>query len=287
MIEKASTSAADAVCIDLEDSVPLDQKAVGRANAIRAFQELNFKNRLRMFRMNAVDTPFAYRDLIEVVEASAEQIDLVMVPKASSSHDVTFVATLLSQIELHRGSKRKIGIEAQIETASGLLYIREIAESSHRLETLIFGPGDFAASMQMPAAGVGTVDEWDKIYPGHRWHAVMQTIVAAARANGLRCMDGPVGDYQDAAGFEKSAQIARAIGFDGKQYIHPSQLATANTVFSTSAEEAAIAQDVMEAYDAAAKQGLGAVSFQGKMIDAANVRIAKVIAEKHRLIHAR
>jgi citrate lyase subunit beta/citryl-CoA lyase len=278
MIEKAAASAADAVCLDLEDSVPPDEKAAARANCVRAFRELDFGRRVRIFRINGLDTSFAYRDLIDVVEPAADRIDLVMLPKAGRPRDVYFVDTLLTQM----GAAR-IGIEAQIETASGFLYAREIAEASPRLEALIFGPGDYSASMQMPSASIGEDDAHDNLYPGHRWHAVMHTIVAAARANGLRAMDGPFAAFKDAAGLERSCRIARALGFDGKQCIHPAQLAAANATFSPTAEEVAHAERIVAAYDAAVAAGRGAVSLDGRMIDAANIRMAQVTLERKKL----
>jgi citrate lyase subunit beta/citryl-CoA lyase len=157
------------------------------------------------------------------------------------------------------------------------LYAREIAEASPRLEALIFGPGDYAASMRMPSSGIGTTDASDELYPGHRWHAVMHTIVAAARANNLRAIDGPYSAYQDAAGFEKSCRIARAMGFDGKQCIHPSQLPIANTVFSPTDDDIAHARRVVDAYQASIKGGHGAASLDGKMIDEASIRLANVV----------
>jgi citrate lyase beta subunit len=278
MIEKAAASAADAICIDLEDSVPVDRKPEARANAVRAFRELNFGQRVRMFRINALDSPFAWRDLTEIVEAAADRIDLVILPKANRPRDVEFVETLLAQM-----GATHIGIEAQIETASGFLYAREIASSSPRLEALIFGPGDFSASMQMPASSIGEFDANDELYPGHRWHAVMHTIVAAARANGLRAMDGPLAAFQNAAGLARAARIARAMGFDGKQCIHPAQLDTVNSVFTPTDDEVAHASRVMQAYDVASANGRGAVTLDGRMIDAANLRMARVVLEKKKL----
>ena len=282
MIEKAAASPADAVCIDLEDAVPYAEKAGARANVIRAFKELDFGHRLRIFRINGLDTPFAYRDLIEVVEGAGDRIDLVMLPKASSAGDVAFVDRLLTQIEASRGFTRRIGIEAQIENAAGFLYAREIAAASPRLEALIFGPGDYSASMQMPSAHIGEFDENDQLYPGHRWHAVMHTIVAAARANGLRAIDGPYAAYKDREGLERSARIARAMGFDGKQCIHPSQIPVVNAVFTPSREEADRAEETIRANDAAAGAGHGAVTHDGRMIDAANLRMARVILARYR-----
>lgn len=287
MLEKAAASAADAVCVDLEDAVPLEQKATSRAQVIRAFRELDFGRRVRMYRINGLDTGFAYRDLIEVVEAVGDRLDLVMLPKAGGAGDVEFVDRLLTQIEQQQGWTRAIGIEAQIESARGFVHCREIAAASPRLEALIFGPGDFAASMQMPSSGIGDFDEHDALYPGHRWHAVMQAIVAAGRGNSrgvnLRCLDGPYAAYKDDAGFERSCRIALAMGFDGKQCIHPAQVAIARSVFTPSAGAAAQAERMVEAYRSAAAAGRGAVSVDGKMVDAANLRLAEVVAARARL----
>jgi malyl-CoA/(S)-citramalyl-CoA lyase len=278
MIEKAAASAADAVCIDLEDSVPVDQKAEARVNAIRAFRDLDFGTRVRLLRINALDTPFAWRDIAEVVDAAGDRIDLLMLPKAGRPRDVEFVETLLTQL-----GASHIGIEAQIETASGFLYAREIAQSSPRLEALIFGPGDYSASLHMPAASIGEFDQHDALYPGHRWHAVMHTIVAAARSNGLRAMDGPFAAFKDTAGLDRAARIARSLGFDGKQCIHPGQLDAVNLIFSPTAEEVAHAERIVQAYELAAANGFGAVTLDGRMIDAANIRMARVVLERQKL----
>ncbi|HWG36788.1 MAG TPA: CoA ester lyase [Terriglobales bacterium] len=282
MIEKAAASEADAVCLDLEDAVPLEEKAASRALAARAFQELDFGRRLRILRINGLDTGFAYRDVIEVVEAAGERLDLVMLPKADGAGAIDFVDRLLTQIEQSHRRARPIGIEAQIETAAGFLRCAAIAAASPRLEALIFGPGDFAASMQMPASGIGEFDEHDALYPGHRYHAAMQTLVAAARAHGLRALDGPFGAYKDAAGLERSCRIALALGFEGKQCIHPGQLAAAKAAFTPPAAAVAHAERVLEAYRQAAGQGKGAISLDGKMIDAANVRQAEGLVAKAR-----
>ena len=283
MIEKAAASAADAVCLDLEDSVSVEEKVNSRANVIRAFKELHFGARSRMFRINSLDGPFAYRDLIEVVEVAGEHVDVIMIPKVNSREDVLFVDTLLTQIESCCSLARKIALEAQIETAAGFLAVGEIARSSTRLEALSFGPGDYAASMQMPSASIGEFDRYDEMYPGHRWHAAMHGIVAAARANGLRCMDGPFASHKDPAGFERSCQVARAIGFDGKHCIHPNQASAANGLFSPGRDEVAHANEIMHAYEQAVSAKRGAATLNGKMIDAASLRVAKVILEKYRL----
>lgn len=282
MIEKALRSAADAVCIDLEDAVAPDDKPAARANIPVALAKP--ARPIRMFRANGLETHFAYRDIIDVVEAAYSNIDLVMLPKANSARDVQFLDTLLTQIEAAHAVSRPIGIEAQIETAAGFLNAREIAQASPRLEALIFGPGDFAASMRMPVSNIGEFDSHDELYPGHRWHAVMQTIVAAAHANGLRAIDGPYAGYKDAAGFERSCRIARSMGFDGKQCIHPSQIPAVNAIFSPTGEEIAHARRVVEACERAAAAGRGAASLDGKMIDAANIRMARVTLDQAKQI---
>jgi citrate lyase subunit beta/citryl-CoA lyase len=280
MIEKAAASEADAVCIDLEDAVAADEKPASRANVVRAFRELDFGRKIKAFRINGIDTPFGYRDLIEVVEEIGDRLDVVMMPKAHLPQDVRFVCMLLTQIESAKGFDRQIGLEVQIESAKGFMWLREISEASPRLQALIFGPGDYSATMQMPVANIGELDENDRLYPGHRWHAVMHGVVAAARAQGLRAIDGPFAGYRDTAGLEKSARIARVMGFDGKQCIHPSQIAVVNEMFSPSVEEVSRARAVVEAYDEAAKAGRGAVGKDGKMIDYANVRMARALLRK-------
>jgi citrate lyase subunit beta/citryl-CoA lyase len=277
MIAKAASTAADGVCLDLEDSVPADQKDSARTNIVRALGELDFGRRTILVRINGLETAHAYRDIIDIAEGAGARVDLLMVPKVSGPSDVQFVATLLAQIEARKSLARPIGLEVQIETAKGFLWLREIASASPRLESLIFGAGDYAASMQMPADGIGVPDANDELYPGHRWHAVMHAIVAAARANGLRCMDGPYGAHTDVPGFEQSCRVARAMGFDGKQCIHPAQLAIANAVFSPTPHEVERATQVTKAYDAAVAAGRGAVALDGQMIDEANVRMARVV----------
>ena len=284
MFAKAAASQADAVCLDLEDSVLPDDKVAARANVVRALQEIDFGPRVKMVRINSLDTEYADRDLMDVLEAAGERVDLVMVPKVGSAADVVFVADVIARIEDARTLPNRIGIEAQIESAAGFLYVREIASASSRLEGLIFGPGDFAASMQMPASAIGELDAHDAAYPGHRFHAVMLTIVAAARANGLRCMDGPYAGYTDTPGLVRACEIAIALGFDGKQCIHPGQLATVNAAFSPSDEEVARATALVSAYEAAIAEGRGAASYQGRMIDAASLRMAQVTLRRHSLI---
>lgn len=282
MMAKAAASSADAVCIDLEDSVAPSDKPAARQAAIRALRDSDFGDRLRILRVNGLDTAFAYRDFVEVVEGAGDRLDRIMLPKAGCAADVGFAERMLTQIEMSCDFSRKIGLEVQIETAAGFLNIREIASASTRIDAIVFGPGDYAASMRMPSASIGELDENDRIYGAHRWHAVMHAVVAAGRANDLVCMDGPYAGFKDEAGFERSCRVARAMGFDGKQCIHPSQLVTVNSVFSPTPEEIAQAERLV-----AACQHQGAGVLDDRMVDAANLRMAKWVVEQAKLIRER
>ena len=287
MIGKAAKSSADAVCIDLEDAVVPEEKAASRANVAHAFTTLDFGYRTRIFRINGLDTGFAYRDLIDVVEAAGDKVDLVMLPKTGSAQDVAFVDMLLTQIETAQGVARHIGIEAQIETASGFLNVREIAQASPRMEALIFGSGDYAASMHMPLASIGERDEHDAAYPGHRWHAVMHSIVAAARANDLRCLDGPFAGFKDNGGVGARLRYGPRAGLRRETVQStPGQLETVNHAFSPTADEITWARRVIGAYEQASSERRGVVSVDGRMVDAANVRMASVVLERQKMIEA-
>jgi len=283
MIAKAAAAGADAVCIDLEDAVALTEKEAARANVRSAFTDLDFGRSLRMLRINGLDTPFAYRDLVEIVEDVGDRVDLIVVPKVDTPADVEFVDRLLTQIEQHRGIEHPIGVEALIETAAGGMNVREIAASSGRLEALVYGSGDYAASMQMPMNAIGEFDDNDALYPGHRWHHVMHVIVGAARAHGKRAIDGPFGGVRDPDGLHRACQIGRAMGFDGKWCIHPAQVDPVNATFVPSTRELEWAQTVVAAYDVAVEEGKGAVSVDGTMIDVASLRMCQTVVERARL----
>jgi len=287
MIQKAAQSEADVVCLDLEDSIMPAQKVPARQQVIESLQTVDFGQRLRMVRINALDTPFAYRDIIDVVEKSGDRLDLIMLPKCESAHHVQFLDTLLTQIEANVGLRHPIGIEAQIETAASFVSLQEIASSSSRLEALIFGAGDYAASMQMPLANIGEPDAHDAHYPGHRWHGVMHAIVAHARNAGLRCLDGPYANFKDSDGLANTCRTALALGFDGKQCIHPQQLATVNTMFAPTADELEWAQKIVQAVEEAEGAGSGVVAVDGHMVDFANQRMAAVILNRQQVIETK
>jgi citrate lyase subunit beta / citryl-CoA lyase len=275
MAGKALASAADSVLLDLEDAVAPDEKAGARKQVVHALKELDWRSRPTLYRANALDTPYFYRDVIEVVEEAGGGLDSVLIPKVQRPEDLHVAAALLSQIELAVGLEPgKVKIEAQIESAEGLVNVDAIARATERLEALHFGPGDFAASLRMPYRSIGVMDEWDEVYPGHRFHYAMQRIVVAARAAGLRGVDGPVADYRNEEGLRESCLVARSLGFDGKWCIHPAQIETVNEVFSPTEKEIEWARKVVAAYEEANAAGTGAISVEGQMIDAASIKMA-------------
>jgi citrate lyase beta subunit len=276
MVEKALASDADAVFLDLEDAVAPESKAAARGDVARAIDELDWNDRPTLFRANDLETPYFYRDLIEVVEEAGSSLDAVMIPKVNRPEDLYAASILLSQLELAMDLETgKIKLEAQIESAEGLTNVDAIARATTRLETLHFGPGDFAASLNMPLTSIGVMDEWDEAYPGHRFHHAMQRIVVAARAAGLRVLDGPVAVVGDEEGLRRSCLTARSLGFDGKWCIHPAQIEVVNQIFSPTEEELAWANKVVAAYEEANAAGSGSVSVDGQMVDAASIRMAR------------
>jgi citrate lyase subunit beta/citryl-CoA lyase len=284
MVEKAARLDADVAFLDLEDAVAPSQKEAARANVIRAFQSLDWGTKPRAYRANGLDAPFFYRDLIDVVEAVGAAVDVVIMPKAESPADVLVVDRLLRQLEMARDIPRPIGIEVQIESAEGLIQASAIANASPRVEALIFGPGDYAASVGMPNTAIGMPDEWDALYGADRWHFARSTVVVAGRAAGLRVIDGPYADFHDADGFRLACRRARALGFTGKWCIHPNQIPIANEVFAPSAPEVAAAQALVDAYEQATAGGAGAATFNGQMIDAASLRMAEGVLELARAL---
>ncbi len=275
MIEKAIASDADMVLIDLEDSVAHDRKEASRANVVEALQNLDWGTKPPAYRMNALDTPYFYRDLIEVLEAAGDRVRVLIIPKVGGPEHLHTVTTLLDAIETRMGFEHgRISIEAQIETAQGLRHVESISEATDRLGALNFGPGDYAASTRMPATSIGGVDRWDEQYPGHRFGYAMSRVVVAARASGLRAVDGPVADFRDPDGFRRSCTTARGLGFDSKWCIHPGQIAIANELFSPTDQEIAWARQVMDVWNEAAARGQGAAGIDGTMIDEASIRMA-------------
>ena len=278
MMRSAAASNADEVFLDLEDSVAPSEKEPSRAKVVQALKELDWTGKVVCVRVNGLDTRLAYRDIIEVVEAAGQYIDTIMVPKVRRPDDVYFVDTLLTQIEENVGIDRKIGIEAQIENAEGLINVDKTAFASPRLETIIFGPGDFAASMSIPNLSIGA---HKTEYPGHIWHYVMTRIVVAARAAGLQAVDGPFGSYTNLEGLRDSAKMAFSLGYDGKWAVHPAQIDVINEAFTPSEDLVRQAMAFGERYIRATEiEGLGAVALDGQMIDGASLRMVHALLRR-------
>lgn len=272
-IAKAATLAADEIMLDLEDSVTPGARPEARANIVKGLTELDWGERIRAVRVNDVRTPWFYQDLIAVVEGAGAFLDVIILPKVNRPEDIYMLDMLLTQIETAHTLPHRIAIEAQIESAEGMTNVEAIARASTRLETLIFGPGDYAASLGMPILDIGghTYD-----YPGHLWHAALSRMVVAAKAAGLEAIDGPYGAYQDAEGLSRSGQLARYLGCDGKWAIHPTQIDTINTIFSPTPDELRRAQEIYDRYTAVMSgNGAGALTMSGDLVDAASFRMAE------------
>ncbi|MDQ3044418.1 MAG: CoA ester lyase [Chloroflexota bacterium] len=275
MIEKAATLRADVVLLDLEDSVTPDAKPEARRRAVASARDLDWGERTLGVRLNGRDTPWFSEDLQVIAGEAGDRIAFVMLPKVNRPEEVSEVDSLLAKIEATSDFRARVGIEAQIETADGVMRCDSIAGASKRLQALVFGPGDFAASVGAPVGAIGTPDGGDSAYPGHRFGYAMQRILVAGRAHGLAVIDGPFADIRDEEGLRSSAMTARVLGYDGKWCIHPGQLAIVLEVFMPDAVEITWARQVVDAANGAAVQGGGAVLLDGKMIDAASVRMAK------------
>ncbi|MEJ2363898.1 MAG: CoA ester lyase [Deltaproteobacteria bacterium] len=280
MMSKAVALPADEIMLDLEDGVALEEKEDARAEIIRSLVDYDWGGRVRAYRINGLDTPFAYRDIIEVVEQAGTSVDVVVIPKVEKAADVQFVDLLVSQIELRMGLKKRIALEASIETALGMLNVREIAFASPRLEALVFGIADYGASLTMPSGGLSGHGDGEEQYPGHRWHFPLSRMVMAAKAAGLAAIDAPYGDFKDTAGLKRSCQIAASLGYDGKWAIHPDQLEIVNAAFIPSDDDISLARRILQAYRKAEAAGEGATALDGKMVDGGSIRLARITYDK-------
>ena len=275
-IAKAVGLEADEIFLDLEDAVAPNEKEAARARVIESLNTLDFGSKTVVVRVNGTDTPHYYKDLIEVVERAGGKLDAIMVPKVRTPGDVEMTAKLLTQIELATGLEvGRIGIEAQIEDATGLLACEAIATASPRMETLIFGPGDYSAAVGIPITTIGAAPDG---YPGDHLNYVYSRLVVAARAAGIQAIDGPYARVGDDEGLRSRSALARALGLDGKWTIHPGQIEIVNEVFSPAREQWERAEAMLAAYDSAHRKGAGAAVFEGEMIDEANRKMAERIA---------
>lgn len=274
MMEKAVTCAADYVFLDLEDAVAPDDKVQARINVIAALKDHDWmgNGKTVSVRINGLDTHYMYRDVVDVVEQAGDKLDTILIPKVGTTGDVYMVDAMVTQIEEAMGLQNKIGLEALIETALGMANVEAIATSSPRIEAMHFGVADYAASNRARTVNIGGLNP---DYPGDQWHAAISRMTVACRAYGLRPIDGPFGDFNDPDGYLLGAKRAAALGCEGKWAIHPKQIELANEVFTPPEAEVTKAKRILEELDKAAKEGKGAASLDGKMIDAASARMAK------------
>ena len=298
MFEKAAKSDVDVIFLDLEDAVAPDEKLQARKNIIKALNEIDWGTKSMSIRINGLDTHYMYRDVVDIVEQAGERLDLIMIPKVGTAADVYAVDMMVTQIEDAKGYNKRIGFEHIIETALGMQNVTEIAAASKRNESLHFGVADYAASTRARTTIIGGVnpdysvltdpneDGGRDIHWGDMWHYALARMVVAARANGLRPIDGPFGDFSDPAGYRAAAKRAAVLGCEGKWAIHPSQIALANEVMSPSAAEVDRANRILTAMADAEAAGKGAVSLDGRLIDYASIRQAEVLIEKIKQIEA-
>ena len=298
MFEKAAKSDVDVIFLDLEDAVAPDEKLQARKNIIKALNEIDWGTKSMSIRINGLDTHYMYRDVVDIVEQAGERLDLIMIPKVGTAADVYAVDMMVTQIEDAKGYKKRIGFEHIIETALGMQNVTEIAAASKRNESLHFGVADYAASTRARTTIIGGVnpdysvltdpneDGVRDIHWGDMWHYALARMVVAARANGLRPIDGPFGDFSDPAGYRAAAKRAAVLGCEGKWAIHPSQVALANEVMSPSEGEVDRANRILSAMADAEAAGKGAVSLDGRLIDYASIRQAEVLIEKVKQIEA-
>jgi citrate lyase subunit beta/citryl-CoA lyase len=283
MLQKAQSLNSDQIFLDLEDSVAPPAKEQARVNIIEALKTGNWGDRVVVVRVNDWSTQWTYRDVITVVEAAGQYIDAIMLPKVTSAAQVIALDMLLTQIERENGYPvGAIGIEAQLENAEGLNNVNEIAQSSKRLETLVFGPADFMASLNMKSLVVGGQPEG---YPADAYHYIFMRMLMAARANGLQAIDGPFGMIRDLPGFEEAANRSAALGYDGKWALNPAQIDPCNAIYSPDQEDYDKSEEILDAYAwYTSEEGgaLGAVMLGDDFIDEASRKMAVVIAGKGR-----
>ena len=286
MFEKALTSAADYVFLDLEDAVAPADKEKARVNVIEALNRYDWRGHGKTIcvRVNGIDTHYFYRDMVDVVEQAGARLDVVLVPKVGVPGDVYLTDALLTQIETAKKLPNRIGIDVLIETALGMANVEAIATSSKRLEAMHFGVADYAASMRARTVSIGGLNP---DYPGDQWHASLTRMIVACRAYGLRPIDGPFGDFKDPDGFLAAARRGAALGIEGKWAIHPSQIELANQVFTPPEAEVGRARRILDALDQAAREGKGAAQLDGRMIDAASARMAQNVVDMDRAIASR
>ncbi len=299
LFEKAAASAADVVCLDLEDAVAPADKEKARDNIVQALHDVEWKDKIVTVRINGLDTHWCYRDVLALVEKGGERLDAIMIPKVGNGSDVYAIDMLVTQASQTVGRKKQIGLEVIIETVAGLTNIDAIAGASSRLESLHFGAADYAASQGMRTTNIGggnvdyvmmtdaAADAQRARHWNDLWHYPLFRLCQAARAHGIVPIDGPFGDYSDAEGFRVQARRTAILGCEGKWAIHPSQVALANEIYTPPEKEVARAEAILAALKEAHEKGLGAVALNGVLIDAASIRQAEVIVKQMAMVKAK
>ncbi|MEQ5869781.1 L-malyl-CoA/beta-methylmalyl-CoA lyase [Sagittula sp. NFXS13] len=290
LFEKMAGSAADVINIDLEDSVAPSDKDSARVNAIQAINDVDWGKKCLSVRINGLDTPWWYRDLIDILEQAGDRIDRIMIPKVGCAADIYAVDAVVTAVERAKGRTKPIRFEVIIESAAGIAHVEEIAAASPRMEAMSLGAADFAASMGMATTGIGgTQENYYMLRDGAKhwsdpWHWAQAAIVAACRTHGVLPVDGPFGDFSDDEGFRAQALRSATLGMVGKWAIHPKQIALANEVFTPTDEAVADARAILDAMEAAKARGEGATTYKGKLIDIASMKQAEVIVKQADLI---
>ena len=293
IFEKMASSNADVINLDLEDSVAPSDKDSARQNIIKAISDLDWGNKLLSVRINGLDTPYWYRDVVDLLEQAGERLDQIMIPKVGCAADVYAVDALVTAIETAKGRSKKISFEVIIESAAGVAHVEEIAASSPRLQAMSLGAADFAASMGMQTTGIGgTQENYYMLHDGAKhgsdpWHWAQAAIVAACRTHGVLPVDGPFGDFSDDEGFRAQARRSATLGMVGKWAIHPKQIAIANEVFTPSDEAVAEAREILAAMEEAKAKGEGATVYKGRLVDIASIKQAEVVVRQSEMIAAR
>ncbi|MCQ0970689.1 CoA ester lyase [Paracoccus sp. TK19116] len=286
LFAKMAASEADVINIDLEDSVAPDDKDAARKAVVQAIGDIDWGDKTLSVRINGLDTPWWYRDVVDLLEQASDRLDLIMIPKAGTASDIYAVDALVTAIEAAKGRKRKLGFEAIIESAAGISHVEEIAAASPRMQAISLGAADFAASMGMATTGIGgTQEDYYMLHQGQSywpdpWHWATAKIVAACRTHGVLPVDGPYGDFSDADGFRAQARRVATLGMVGKWAIHPSQVALANEVFSPGEKAVTEAREIIAAMEDAKKSGQGAATYKGRLIDIASIKQAEVIVKQ-------
>jgi malyl-CoA/(S)-citramalyl-CoA lyase len=292
LFEKMAASAADVINLDLEDSVAPDDKPAARANIIQAIGDIDWGTKTLSVRINGLDTPYWYRDVVDLLEQAGGRLDQIMIPKVGCAADLYAVDALVSAIEAAKGRTKRIGFEVIIESAAGISNVAEIAAASPRLQAMSLGAADFAASMGMQTTGIGgTQENYYMLHDGARhysdpWHWAQTAIVAACRTHGVLPVDGPFGDFSDDEGYRAQARRSATLGMVGKWAIHPKQVALANEVFTPSEAAVLEAREILAAMEAAKASGQGATVYKGRLVDIASIKQAEVIVKQAEMIAA-